>query len=267
MHPLTVLIPCKDELQNIEECLASVRPLADEILIADSGSEDGTLDAIHRQSDCRLIQRQYVHSGDFKNWAIPQATHEWVLLVDADERITPALTAEIRQRLSATEGTDGYWLPRENYFLGKRIRYSGWQSDCCLRLFRRDQARYVGDTDHAEVRIASGRVGRLKSPLRHDTYADYDSFFRKLNRYTTHQAQIWYAAGRRPTFAELLFSGPLRFLHAYLLRGGFLDGKAGLQVCALTGFYSFMKRARLWEQYRAAHAPRPQKAPHPVRAA
>ena len=85
MNQLTVLIPCKNEIENLEECLASVRPVADEILIADSGSQDGTLDLIQRQPDCRLIQRQYIHSGDFKNWAIPKARHQRVLVIDADE--------------------------------------------------------------------------------------------------------------------------------------------------------------------------------------
>ena len=248
MNQLTVLIPCKNEIENLEECLASVRPVADEILIADSGSQDGTLDLIQRQPDCRLIQRQYIHSGDFKNWAIPQARHSWVLVIDADERVTPALAVEIQQRLAETSDVDGYWIPRDNYFLGQRIRYSGWQSDRCLRLFRRDHAVYVGDNDHAEVQVDSGRVARLKAALQHDTYANYDSFFRKLNRYTSYQAHIWNESGRRVSFVDLLVAGPLRFFHAYVLRGGFLDGKAGLQVCALTGFYSFMKRARLWER-------------------
>ena len=248
MNQLTVLIPCKNEIDHLKECLASVRPLADEILIADSGSRDGTLDLIQRQPDCRLIQRQYIHSGDFKNWAIPQARHSWVLVIDADERVTPALAVEIQQRLAETSDVDGYWIPRDNYFLGQRIRYSGWQSDRCLRLFRRDHAVYVGDNDHAEVQVDSGRVARLKAALQHDTYANYDSFFRKLNRYTSYQAHIWNESGRRASFVDLLVAGPLRFFHAYVLRGGFLDGKAGLQVCALTGFYSFMKRARLWER-------------------
>ena len=267
MNQLTVLIPCKNEIQNLEACLASVRAVADEILIADSGSQDGTLEVVRQQPDCRLIQREYIHSGDFKNWAIPQASHDWVLVIDADERVTPALTVEIHQRLSQDGDADGYWLTRDNYFLGQRIRYSGWQSDRCLRLFRRDQAQYVGENDHAEVHIASGRVSHLQSALQHNTYADYDSFFRKLNRYTSYQARIWNESGRRATFLDLLLAGPLRFFHSYVLRCGFLDGKAGLQVCALTGFYSFMKRARLWERGRSDHAQRKPRSTQSVRAA
>src|SRR4026207_1074127 len=102
MPNLTVLIPCKDEIQHIRACIDSVRPIADEILIADSGSTDGTLEAVRRLGDCRVIEREYVNSADFKNWAIPQAAHEWVLVVDADERVTPELAGEI-QRLLAND--------------------------------------------------------------------------------------------------------------------------------------------------------------------
>lgn len=246
---LTVLVPCKDERANIGPCLASVRGLADEILIADSGSTDGTLDLVRELGGCRVIEREYVHSGDFKNWAIPQAVHAWVLLLDADERLTPRLTAEIRRLLEEGPAHDGYWICRDPYFLGHRIRFSGWRRDRCLRLFRRDLARYVGDTDHAEVEVSGGRVGRLRSRLEHYTCDSYDQFFKKFHRYTSHQANVWYAQGKRPSLSRLLLNGPLRFLRSYVVGLGFLDGLAGLQVSALTGFYSFMKQARLWERH------------------
>src|SRR5436190_3917036 len=108
MPKLTVLIPCKDEIQHIRACIESVRPIADEILVADSGSTDGTLDVVRSLGGCRVIEREYVNSADFKNWAIPHARHQWVLVVDADERVTPQLAGEI-ERLMATEpACDGY---------------------------------------------------------------------------------------------------------------------------------------------------------------
>ncbi len=243
---LTALIPCKDERLNIRPCIESVRPLADEILVADSGSTDGTLDVV-RSLGCRLIQREYVDSGNFKNWAIPQASHPWILLVDADERVTEPLAREIQRLLSQPPAHDGYWIRRANHFLGHRIRYSGWQSDRVLRLFRRDLGRYDDSGDHAEVVIPTASVGRLKARLEHYTYWSYDQYFRKFHRYTTQQAQRWHRQGRRTGLVELLTSGPLRFLRSYLLQLGFLDGLAGLQVSMLTAFYSFTKRARLWE--------------------
>lgn len=258
---LTVIIPCKNEQRNIRACLASVRPIADEILVADSGSTDGTLEIVRGSPDCRLIEREYVFSGDFKNWAIPQAGHEWVLIVDADERVTPGLAAEIRQVLLSGGSLDGYWVYRNNYFLGHRIRHCGWQNDSVLRLFRRDEGRYVGDTDHAEVRVRSGRVGRLRHRLEHFTCWTYDQYFAKLNRYAAWQAHIWRQGGRRPTLSGLLLRGPWRFLRSYVIELGFLDGLGGLQLCVLMGIYSYMKQARLWEQWYAVPQPDPGEEP------
>lgn len=255
---LTALIPCKNERLNIRPCIESVRRIADEILIADSGSTDGTLEIVEQMGGCRVIHREYVHSGDFKNWAIPQSTHPWVLIVDADERVTPELAAEIKRVLAGSPDSDGYWIYRANYFMGHRIRFSGWATDCCLRLFRRDLSRYVGDNDHAEVQVATGRVGRLRSRMLHFTYWSYDQYFRKLHRYTRVQAESWNRSGKRVGFWRLLLTGPARFLHSYVLRLGFLDGLAGLQVCALTGIYSFMKQARLWELQCAVPQPDPE---------
>ena len=257
-NQLTVLIPCKDERMNIRPCIESLHDLADEILVADSGSTDGTLDIVHQIGSCRIIEREYVHSGDFKNWAIPQARCPWVLIVDADERVGMRLSEEIRRVLQTGPRCDGYWLYRENYFLGHRIRFSGWQTDKVLRLFRRDAGRYVGNNDHAEVAIRSGRVGRLNSRLRHFTYWSCDQYFKKFHRYTTYQAQLWYHQGRRPDALRMISTGPLRFLHTYFIRLGFLDGLAGFQVCALTALGSYMKQARLWELCHGQRQPDPE---------
>ena len=255
---LTVIIPCKNERANIRPCIESVQGLADEILVADSGSTDGTLDIARQISGCRIIEREYVHSGDFKNWAIPQAEHEWVLILDADERVPPRLADEIRQVLGEARPEDGYWIYRHNYFMGHLIRHSGWGHDSVLRLFRRDEGRYVGDTDHAEVAVRTGRVGRLRTRLVHYTYWSYDQYFHKFHRYTTWQAGVWHQQGRRPSMVRLLLTGPLRFLRSYVVQLGFLDGLPGFQVCVMHGFYSFMKQARLWEKYYALAQPDPE---------
>jgi len=154
---LSVIIPCKNERGHLAACVTSVREIADEIVVADSGSTDGSL-AIARSLGCRVIEREYRTSGDFKNWAIPQATHEWVLIVDCDERISSRLAAEIRAVL-AEPRQDGYRILRRNHFLGYPIRFGPWHSDRCLRLFRRDMGRYEGPSDHGDVRVTSGRVG------------------------------------------------------------------------------------------------------------
>jgi glycosyltransferase involved in cell wall biosynthesis len=246
---LTVIIPCKNERHNIGPCIDAVRDIADEVLAADSGSTDGTMQ-IARQRGARIVQREYVHSGDFKNWAIPQATHPWVLIVDADERITPPLAREIL-RVLVDPPQDGYWIARENYFMGHLVRYSGWSSDCCLRLFHRDRGRYVGNTDHAEVEISTGKVGRLRHRMQHFGVRSYEQYMPKFLRYTRLQAELWYRQGRRASLFQLLSRAPLRFFQTYVLRGGFLDGMAGVQVCLLAAFSSFLKQARLWELHHA----------------
>lgn len=249
MPQLTVIIPCKNEREHIAACVASVTTIADEVLVADSGSTDGTLE-IARELGCRIIEREYRTSGDFKNWSIPQATHEWVLILDADERITPALAVEIRRTLAAPQH-DGYWIYRLNHFLGHPIRYGFWRRDRCLRLFRRDVGRYVGPTDHAEVELTHGTAGRLGEKMIHYTCTSYAQYLPKLERYARVQADVWHSQGRRVRRLDMFFRGPLRFVQGYALRRGFLDGLAGLQVCVLVAYVSYLKVACLWERQNA----------------
>jgi glycosyltransferase involved in cell wall biosynthesis len=244
---LTVLVTCKNERTNIGPCIDSVRGIADEMLIADSGSTDGTLEYLRARDDCRIIQREYRTAGDFKNWAIPQASHEWVLILDADERVTPRLFAEICGVLLNDSEYDGYWLGRSNHLMGHRVRYTDWARDRLVRLFRRDLGRYEGPSDHGDVVISTGRVGMLREPLDHYTLWSWAHYLNKFERYTRVQAEQWYAAGRKPSYRRMLTQPPLRFLRDYLLHRGFLDGFAGLQVSMMSAFYSFMKQARLWE--------------------
>ncbi len=244
---LTVIIPCKDEEANIRGCLHSARKVADEIVLADSGSTDRTLGIVRGMDDVRVIERAYVNSGDFKNWAIPQAAHQWVLILDADERIPDRLADEIRDLLQSGPEYDGYWVYRASFFMGHRVRFSGWQNDRVLRLFRRDLGVYQGDTDHAEVAVSSGRVSRLKNRLLHYSYWTYHDYFQRMRRYSTYQATKWQEQGRRVSLPKLFLNLPLRFLQLFILRLGFLDGLAGFQVCTLTAVYSFAKQACLWQ--------------------
>lgn len=244
---LTVLVTCKNERANIGPCLDSAAALADELLVADSGSTDGTLGYLRGRGGCRLIYGDYTTAGDFKNWAIPQAEHEWVLVLDADERITLELATEIRALLDEGPEFDGYWIGRTNHLMGHRVRYTDWARDRLVRLFRRDVGRYEGPSDHGNIRVPSGRLGELQSPLAHYTIWSWSQYLGKLERYTSLQAQQWFAAGRKPSFGKLLFNPPLRFFRDYVLHLGFLDGMVGIQIAWTSAFYSFMKQARLWE--------------------
>jgi len=246
MPHLTVLIPCKDETQHIRDCVESVRPIADEVLIADSGSTDGTLDIVHGLGGCRVIEREYVNSADFKNWAIPQARHDWVLVVDADERVTPQLAGEIQRLLAGEPACDGYSLRRDNFFLGHAIRHCGWNTSRLVRLFRKEVSRYETRRVHANVIVATGKIGHLVQPLEHHTALELDRFVAKQERYANWSALDAYDAGKRTTWLKLLTHAPLRFLQLFLLRGGWLDGRAGIVVCGLAAWYTFLKDTRLW---------------------
>jgi len=247
---LTVIIPCKNEQANIVACIESARPVASEILVADSGSDDGTLELVRAMGDCRLVEREYRTSGDFKNWAIPQATHPWVMILDADERLTTELVEEINVLLKTSPRFDGYWIHRDNHLMGHRVRYTDWNRDRVLRLFRRDKGRYFGNSDHGEVQLSTGKSGTLIGRLEHYTFWSWAHWIRKCDRYTQLQAQQWYDAGRRPSWVRMLVQPPLRFLGDYVIYRGMLDGMVGLQIAWSSAFYSFMKQARLWELHR-----------------
>ena len=255
---LSVLIPCKDERRNIRACIDSVQAIADEVLIADSGSTDGTLEIVRDIGGCRIIEREYINSANFKNWAIPQCQHDWVLVVDADERVTPDLALEIQQLLAdpPTE-IDGYWIDRANHYLGYRIRHCGWNSDAVIRLFRRE-CRYETRWVHAEVDLPSSRLGTLKHQLLHYTTWDSDQYLYKLNRYAGWGALNLRDARRRPRLLSMVTRAPLRFLQLYVLRLGFLDGIPGFQICMHTAYYAFLKQAKLWELHRAIPQPDPE---------
>ena len=160
---LTVLIPCKDEIDNILDCIASIRSIADEILVADSGSTDGTLEPVRGQGECRIIEREYVNSADFKNWAIPQASHSWVFIVDADERVPAELAEEVRQVLLAPPADkDAYSCGFRDYFLGYRLDYAGWDTTS-IRLIRRDVCRYRKRRVHSNIDIDPLAVGNSEN--------------------------------------------------------------------------------------------------------
>jgi glycosyltransferase involved in cell wall biosynthesis len=245
-QPLTVIVPCKNEALNMRACIESFYQIADEVLIADSGSTDETLEIACEYEKVRIIQREYITSGDFKNWAIPQAKHEWVLIVDADERVKPDLAEEITLELSRGPEANGYWIFRENYFMGHRLRFGDARTDKVLRLFHRDRGRYVGPSDHGEVQISSGRIGKLTGKMQHYSVWDYDQLYDKTRRYTTLQAQQWADDGVDTTYFKLLIRPMLRFIREYIFQGSILDGKAGIQTAWTAAFYSFNKQARLW---------------------
>jgi glycosyltransferase involved in cell wall biosynthesis len=246
--PLTLLITCRDERANIGPCIDSACAIADEVLVADSGSTDGTLEYLRARGDCRVIEREYVTAGDFRNWAIPQAAHSWILVLDADERVTPELAAEIRMVLAGVPQHDGYAIRRLNHLMGHPVRYSDWGRDWVVRLFNRVVCHYDGPSDHGSVQVRSGNVGRLQYPMNHYTIWTWEQYLKKFDRYTRVQASQWQSAGRKPRFRRMALQPPLRFFRDYVLHLGFLEGARGLQLAWMSAFYTFMKQAKLWEE-------------------
>ncbi len=247
-QPLSVIVPCKNESRNIGACIESFYAIADEIIIADSGSSDDTLEIAATYPKVRIIERDYRTSGDFKNWAIPQASHCWVLIVDADERITSDLANEIVGELTTGPKSDGYWIFRDNHFMGHSQRYGDARRDAVIRLFHRDRGRYEGPSDHGEINIATGLVGRLRNKMTHYSVWEYDQLLDKYRRYTTLQAQQWDDKGVDTSYFKLLVRPAFRFFREFILQGAILDGKVGLQTAWMAAFYSFSKQARLWER-------------------
>jgi glycosyltransferase involved in cell wall biosynthesis len=241
---LTVIIPTYNEETNLRECLESVA-FADDILIVDSFSTDGTL-AIASEFDARVLQHEYRYSAHQKNWAIPQAIHAWILLVDADERVTPELREEILEQLETGPAHDGYWIRRANHFLGRRMRHGGWESDTVIRLFRRDVARYQDRKVHAEIDLP-GPLPTLRHPLEHHTLRSFRQYWRKLQRYSEWGAAQMHAEGRRSGIVQILGRPMVRFVKMYLLRLGFLEGMHGLALSMFGAFSVYLKYARLWE--------------------
>ena len=243
--PVSVLIPTLNEERNLPACLASVA-WADEVLVVDSLSSDRTT-AVARGLGARVVSRPFDDWSQQKNWALEQVTHPWVLCLDADERVDGTLAAAIAALPPAPEA-DGYRLTRANRFLGHPIRYSGWQDDRVVRLFRRDRGRFEGAIHERVTGLA--RVEDLPGALAHEPYATWDDYERKLWRYARAGARAAYQAGRRAGPWPMLFRPPVRFVRMYVAQGGFRDGGPGLALCGLSAVAVFLKYALLWDATR-----------------
>jgi glycosyltransferase involved in cell wall biosynthesis len=242
--PLSVIITTFNEEVNVEACIESVL-WADEILLVDSLSTDSTVERA-RQYPIRILQREYYGSAAQKNWALDRVEHEWVLILDADERVTEPLACEIMQMLIDEPRHFGYYIRRQNIVLGKVIEHSGWSTDKVVRFFHRDHGRYPNRRVHADL-IIDGPVPVLKHPLIHYTFLSFSQYLEKFLNYAEWGAAQGFREGRRVGFLEIAGRPIWRFFRTYFLQLGFLDGLHGLVICGLQAFGSFLKYARLWE--------------------
>jgi glycosyltransferase involved in cell wall biosynthesis len=241
MAKLSVIIITKNEAANIRACLESVA-WADEIIVVDSGSSDETVDICHE-----LGVQVHVHDwpgfGIQKNRALSYATHEWVLAIDADERVTPDLQSQLIKAME-DDSNDGFYVPRLSQFCGKFIRHSGWYPDYVLRLFRKSKGRFSDDMVHERV-ILKGNAGRLSSPLLHYSYLNKTDVQRKTGQYAKAGAMQMLKNGKTASFADAPLRAGWAFIRTYFLRLGFLDGIAGLNIALMNFRTTYLKYQQL----------------------
>ncbi|GIX46466.1 MAG: glycosyl transferase family 2 [Candidatus Tectimicrobiota bacterium] len=244
MPPLSVAMITYNEEARLREALESVQ-WADDIVVVDAGSTDGTV-AIATACGARVVVHPWQGFVAQRNLALAQARHEWVLSLDADERLSPALQAEIRQLCATGMQADAYYVPRLSFFLGRWIRHSGWYPNYKIRLFRKSCSVWQGGEVHESLRV-QGRLAYLRHPLLHYPYRDLAHNVHTINRYSTLGAQQLHARGRRAHWYDLTLRPLFTFLKKYGLCQGFRDGPPGLVIAAMTAYATFVKYAKLWE--------------------
>lgn len=239
---ISVVIITKNEEANIERCLKSV-VWADEIVVVDSDSTDRTVE-IARQYQARVFTVVFKGYGPAKQEAVKQSTGEWILSIDADEEVTPALAREIREKLANPGDIDGFFVKRRTNFLGRWIYHCGWYPDPILRVFRKANGNFNDAVVHEKVEVR-GRTGCLKGELLHYSYPDLESYLRRFNRYTTLGAEAAYEKGRRTGWFDLVLRPPVSFIAHFISRQGFRDGVEGFMVSVLSATAVFVKYAKL----------------------
>jgi glycosyltransferase involved in cell wall biosynthesis len=249
---LTVTVITHNEAHHIADALQSVA-WADEIIVIDSRSTDDTV-AIARRYATRVEVREWPGYSMQKNYAATLASNDWILSLDADERASPELAAEIRETLQRGPEVSGYRIPRITWYLGQWIRTTDWYPDYQLRLYDRRAGRWNGRRVHESVDL-TGPAGTLRHEIRHYAYRDVSHHLATIDRYTTLAAEQWIAQGRRTNPIEAAIHPPLAFIRNYLLRGGIRDGAAGFLVSVLNSYYVFLKLVKLWELQRGIRVP------------
>jgi len=244
MKKISVAVITKNEEQNLRDCLESVR-WADEVVVVDSGSTDGTLQ-ICQEFKARVYVEDWKGFSRQKNSAVEKTRNEWVLSLDADERVSPELRREIESTLGRNPLCDGYFIARKNFFQSRWIKHCGWYPDYNLRLFRKERGRFRERAVHERVEL-QGKVGYLKNPLEHKTYRSVGDFLARMDRYSTLAAREMLNEGRQYHLFDAFFRPPFTFLQMYFIRAGFLEGYLGFLLSVLYSFYTFAKYSKLKE--------------------
>ncbi len=249
---ITARVNTFNEEDNIAAALESVR-WADEILVVDSFSTDRTVEIARRYTG-RVVQHAFASHGAQHNYADSLCTHDWVLVLDADERVTPELADEIRRVREQGTGQDGFRMPRRAWYLGRWIRHSGWYPDWQTRLYRRAVTRWDGEPPHEEPKV-TGKVAYFKGDLLHFTRRSLHEHIEVMNRYTDLASAARFREGQRATAWQLAVTPPLVFFRTFILKQGFRDGWQGLVIAYLAAAYVHIRQAKLMEKERAGVPP------------
>jgi glycosyltransferase involved in cell wall biosynthesis len=243
---LSVTLIARNESENVKHCLASVS-FAEQMVVLEQGSVDGTAQIARQAGATVVVVQDWPGFGPQKNRALDAATGDWILSIDADERVTPELQKEIGLAMASGVYT-AYEIPRLTQFCGQWIRHCGWTPDHVVRLFKRDQARFSDDLVHEKLLLLDPRAktGRLKEPLLHYSYPTPEHYWRKLQRYSQDWAKQRYAEGKKTTMLRAALSGATAFFRSYLFRLGFLDGAMGFAVCTMQAQAAFGKYFELY---------------------
>lgn len=242
MEKISAVVIAYNEERHLEECLKTLA-WADEIIVVDSFSTDRTVE-IASSMGARVVQNRFKGYALQKNFAFSLAQHDWIINIDADERITDELRDEIQSLLASGPTHDGYFIYRRNFVFGCEVRYSGWNHDRVLRFIRRDKCRYPDRLIHIEIPLEN--PGVLKGKMLHYTYRSFDEYLMKLRRYIVGAGMDYYKEGRKARLCNFLINPTSRFLRMYVLQRGFMDGVIGLILASLAAYYVFLKYAELY---------------------
>ena len=249
MNMISIIVITKNEADDIRECLKSIS-WADEIIILDSGSSDDTVKIAREFSKLVYISQDWQGFGIQKNRALAYATHNWVLSIDADERITPELRTEIQKAIAEPNSNSGFRIPRSSSYCGKFMRHSGWSPDYVVRLFRKDSGKFSENIVHESL-VINGNIGTLNYPIRHYAFSDLEEVLDKINRYSSAGATQKLNQGKRSSLGKAVRHGLWAFMRTFFIQAGFLDGREGFMLAVSNAegvYYRYLKLMYLQEK-------------------
>jgi len=245
MPTLSVILITRNEEANLGDCLASLEGIAQQIVVVDTNSSDQTLEIAKNYGAVIAQPPDWPGFGPQKNRALDLASGDWILSLDADERLTPALRSEILTAIHHSAHVNCFAIPRLSWYCGRFIRHSGWNPDYVDRLFRRGTARFSEDLVHERL-IPDGQIAQLENPMLHFSFMNYSQVLQKIDRYSSASAEQAFAKGKKSSPAKAVIHGMWSFFRTYIVRAGFLDGAQGLALAISNGQGTYYRYMKLW---------------------